>query len=363
MNGAIQAAIVALEEEAMQADGRARQCRDLATRLREIDDLVPVIGKALTPREQREPARAEVRRQQSGPRPIKQRPGRKTAPIEEDAAKVLAYLKTQTAPAKFAQLRKAVNLRAARLRRALDHLCVEGGMVIRTGKTSSTRIGVPSVMRLAPAPPPTNPKPRASGSKLNAPADAPKRGPGRPQKAPAVRKPDATAAKNSTAAADARRRGYQIVLAEITKVAPGVASWPHLQAASGLSMSNLAQVTAELIGAGTIVRMETKPVGFRLLTEAERAARPKVRTIPVPAGIDLHALTQKVTQIFASGASYDLNDILRNCRATFPSIDRELAAKVVDGLFEKGMVQRIPVGLNVRFQRLAKWGEKAEAIA
>jgi hypothetical protein len=90
-----------------------------------------------------------------------------------------------------------------------------------------------------------------------------------------------------------------------------------------VSLSHLYAALDALTSERTLKLFELAPPAGRayaLYTDDERAAMPQARSIPVDQVLDPQAVAQRLEQILSSGASYDLAELHRNMRSTFPTI-------------------------------------------
>jgi hypothetical protein len=126
--------------------------------------------------------------------------------------------------------------------------------------------------------------------------------------------------------------------------------------ALGVPYANFHILVEPLVQARQILRVpapdDPKRWSYRLMTAEERAAQPKVRQIDIPR-FDPLQLRQKVESILRSGASYDLNEIIRNARAVVPQATAEIVGQLLEVLITEGAVRRIPIGSFTRYQAVA----------
>jgi hypothetical protein len=195
--------------------------------------------------------------------------------------------------------------------------------------------------------------------------DTPARRVGRPPKAKA---PAAAKAVDSESAAAAGRAG-ELIRSLLERIPAALADGERrtsgqLRAAvGGVDLTPFRAALNQLVGGRKVKRHAGTPTDtFGLFTAEELAALPVVKSIPVPTGsVDVHVLKQKVEQILASGATYDIDDLQRNCRGTFPAVQRAEIAHVCAELVQAGAVRIIPLGSRTRYQ-LAPAAPK-EAVA
>lgn len=92
---------------------------------------------------------------------------------------------------------------------------------------------------------------------------------------------------------------------------------------------------------------------FRRATPEERAAMPATKFIAVPT-FDTHAFTQRLEQLLASGASYDVRELVRNMRNTWPQADDANVTATLEQLDKAGRVERVALGSTLRYRRTAQ---------
>jgi hypothetical protein len=115
--------------------------------------------------------------------------------------------------------------------------------------------------------------------------------------------------------------------------------------------SNVTKLLMMLAAQGELVkRMDATKTYFRLATADDIKNRPAVKSIAVPA-FDIRAFDQKLAQILASGASYDLRELVRNIAVRWPQADSAMVEAALDRLDLDGKVERIPLGSTVRFRK------------
>lgn len=89
---------------------------------------------------------------------------------------------------------------------------------------------------------------------------------------------------------------------------------------------------------------------YRLAKSDDVFTAPTARSIAVPT-FDDQAFDQKLESILASGASYDVRELVRNLRLKWPQVDD---ARVEAGLADlelAGKVERVPLGSTLRYRR------------
>lgn len=114
--------------------------------------------------------------------------------------------------------------------------------------------------------------------------------------------------------------------------------------------SNLRAAINRLRQAGTIVRVDWngKTKYRRPIAGLDRP--PTFRSVPVP-DFDPLALTQKIVSILASGASYDLVELVNAARSTLPYADKSNVNKILEELVAAGTHKSIVLGVRVRYVR------------
>lgn len=92
---------------------------------------------------------------------------------------------------------------------------------------------------------------------------------------------------------------------------------------------------------------------YRLAKPDDVFTAPTAKAIAVPT-FDAHAFRQRLEQLLASGASYDLRELVRNMRNTWPQADEANVTTTLEQLQGAGKVERIPLGSTVRYRRAAE---------
>lgn len=139
--------------------------------------------------------------------------------------------------------------------------------------------------------------------------------------------------------ADGQLHIYTALLAELE--VSTVRLWPVIEA-----LVASAQIVERPAPAGSPKHARS---AYRLATDADRASRPPVRSVAVPA-FDATALRQKVESVLRSGASYSLSEIVRNASLTQPHANSETVTEALEALMAAGKVTRIPIGTFSRYQ-------------
>lgn len=91
---------------------------------------------------------------------------------------------------------------------------------------------------------------------------------------------------------------------------------------------------------------------YRRAKPGDTFTAPVVREVAVPT-FDAAAFAQRLEQLLATGASYDLRELVRNMRSTWPQADEASVSATLDGLMEAGKVERIALGSMARWRRCA----------
>lgn len=93
---------------------------------------------------------------------------------------------------------------------------------------------------------------------------------------------------------------------------------------------------------------------YAVVSQGNAGARPKATPAPAGnAGVSADALIPAVKRVLATGASYDLRELLRQLRGIAPTLTESRLEPIVLGLVEQRQVQRIVTESGQRFRRRA----------
>lgn len=132
-----------------------------------------------------------------------------------------------------------------------------------------------------------------------------------------------------------------------------VVRFPALVApvATECGQANLKRLVGELVFRGTLV---LDGLGYRKRTLAELARLPPVRTIAPPEAYNVpdQVLLEALQRVLTSGVSYDLAELVRELRRTFPATATDQLAHRVEGLAAAGHIARVHLGSAVRYRKV-----------
>lgn len=257
------------------------------------------------------------------PAPVRQRRSAKAARVakakpaprkgsEEIEARVLAALERQRAPITVKRLEEVLTLPRTAFKASLARL-IQTRAVIRTGTTTSTRLGVPRVMEAAPAPTPWR---------------VPKNPPGQMGRPPVDRDAADTA-----------------VLGALAK---GPANGKQLSSLVGIHITGVREALQRLVTSGAVDRSGAGPhVRFSLPSSERPPATPE--STPLTADRRLDAEIRKVLK---TGASQSPREIQRAVEGMFPTIALEDVAGACEDLVKSGAVERIAISDRLKRYRL-----------
>ena len=91
---------------------------------------------------------------------------------------------------------------------------------------------------------------------------------------------------------------------------------------------------------------------YRKATPADFANKPPIKSIAVPA-FDAEAFRAAVEKVLASGASYDVRELVHNLRSSWPQVGTEMVGAALLRLIEDAEVEEIKLGSTTRYRRSA----------
>lgn len=247
---------------------------------------------------------------------------------EDLEARVLAALERQRAPIAVKRLEELLKLPRTAFKAVLTRL-IQHRAVIRTGTTTSTRIGVPGVMAAAPPPKPWRVSKNPPGQMGRPPVD-----------------PEA---------ADT---------AVLGALAKGPANGKQLSSLVGIHITGVREALQRLIDSDQVVRSGAgRHVRFSRAGDAppaeastdEAAPAAGVPAAPAPIARPFEAALRRV---LASGASYAPAELKRGIAATFPTVSLVEVEAACDTLVKSGGVERIALSDRQRRYRLRPGGRK-----
>lgn len=316
-----------LEELAAQHEARATLWRTAAEALRKAAELPELAAELSAPAVALEVPRAleaPATRARGGRKPA----GQHAATLEK-VYKAVAYF---AAPCKAAQIRGRLGADSTynHLRRYLNEL-VKAKRLTRIGTRSLARYTV----RPAPGTPPK------WGPASSTPAAASR---------PAAPKTEDAATRRHREEGEEARAGLLPRVLELLADG-GLLTFGQIRKITGAPKSTLSVIIRQLRETGRITTSGiAMDAPYRLVPAAERQAPPPVRTVPIPAAPDRAAVSHKIGQLLASGITYDVHDLVRNCRPTFPGItDAMIEAEIAERV-RLGQVLAVPIGSRARYR-------------
>lgn len=193
-------------------------------------------------------------------------------------------------------------------------------------------------------------------ARLTAPPPAPARPTGDRRRAVTRMPPPRPVAKAPAASEEQRRQESEIGAHILAALKDGPLRWPQIKARLPLAYGQAGKIViGQLQRSGRVIMVGAEGSGnrYRLRTPAEEARIPPVRTIAPPptSAIDDAVLFGELARVLASGASYDVAELVRNIRGRFPAIDAEQLRPHLEAFAAAGRIERITLGTIVRYRR------------